>query len=435
MKKVNVGVVGFGVVGSGVVKILRTQRKVMAARTGVDLVLKKVVTKDLDRTQGVKVPKSMVSFELDDILSDESIEIVVQVVGGTTVARTIMEKLIRAGKHVVTANKALLAEHGRELFALAGEHGVAIQFGAAVAGGIPVIGALHQGYLANNITSIIGILNGTSNYILTRMLAERITYDDALAEAQAHGYAEADPTLDVGGGDAAHKLIILARCGMGVDFDARHVHVEGITHVQLHDILFADELGYRIKLLAIAKHRTEGLELRVHPTLVSKRDPLAHIPGNFNAIEIDGDAVGPTMLYGQGAGQMPTASAVVSDVIHIGMGRAQLSFDNLSLFPDRIEQAPMVAEGDVVSSYYMRLQLSDKPGVLAAITRVFGENNISIQLVSQKSIDEPGGVPVVMMTHPCRGEDMSNACRAIGKLRVTRQKPCLIRVRTGETDR
>ena len=427
-KTCHVGLVGFGTVGTGVAKILLRNAAQLHAKTGIRVVLKRICDVDLTSDRGIAVPDGVLTNDLDAVLSDPEIEVVIELVGGTTVAKEITLRAIAAGKRVVTANKALLAEAGRELFRAARERGVSISFEASVGGGIPVIAALRDGLIANDITSIIGIVNGTCNYILSRMAAEGTAYGDALAEAQRLGYAERDPTLDVEGIDTAHKLAILSALGFAADFHYHEIHIEGITRTDPADIAYASELGYTLKLLAIGKRFGDELELRVHPTLLPDEHPLASVHDVFNAICITGDAVGETMFYGRGAGQMPTASAIVADLVDILIGKAKHTFERLRLFPGRTESLRVRGIGEIESRYYLRFNALDRPGVLARITGEFGRHEISISSVIQKERHATRAVPLVIMTHPAREADLREALAAIEPEGVVEGPPVVIRV-------
>jgi len=423
-----VGLVGFGMVGSGVARILLNQAEQLRAKTGIRVVLKRICDVDLASDRGVRVPEGVLTSDLAAVMDDPEIEVVIELVGGTAVAKEITLRAIAAGKRVVTANKALLAEAGRELFRAARERGVSISFEASVGGGIPIIAALRDGLIANDIESIVGIVNGTCNYILTRMAVERATYGQALAEAQAHGYAEKDPRLDVEGIDSAHKLAILAALGFAADFHYHEIHVEGITRTDPVDIAFASELGYTLKLLAIGKRLGNELELRVHPTLLPNEHPLASVHDVFNGIWVRGSAVGDTMFYGRGAGQMPTASAIVSDIVDILLGKAKHTFERLRLFPGRSESLRVRGIEEVETRYYLRFSALDRPGVLAKIAGEFGHNQISIASVMQKERHATQAVPLVIMTHQAREADLRRALAAIEPQGIVEGRPVVIRV-------
>ncbi len=427
-KTCNVGLVGFGTIGTGVAKILLENADQLRAKTGITIILKRVCDVDITTPRDVSVPRGVLTTSLDDVLGDPEIEVVIELVGGTTVAKDIILGAIAAGKSVVTANKALLAEAGREIYQAAHARGVPIAFEASVAGGIPVIAAIRDGLIANNIESIVGIVNGTCNYILSRMAAEGTSYDEALAEARRLGYAEADPSLDVGGGDSAHKLAILAALGFAADFGFGDIYVEGIANTEPQDIAYAKELGYTLKLLAIGKRFGDELELRVHPTLLPAEHPLAAVHDVFNAVCITGSAVGETMFYGRGAGQMPTASAVVADLVDILLGKAKHTFELLRLFPGRTESLRVRPIGEIDSRYYLRFAALDRPGVMAKIAGEFGRHDISIASVMQKERHATRAVPLIILTHHAREANLRRALADIEPHRVTVGPPVVIRV-------
>lgn len=430
MNVVNVGLIGAGTVGCGVIKVLSQNRDIIEKRTGIRINLKKIADIDPDRKRSVKIPKGKLTKDARDLIEDGSIHIIIELVGGTGIAKDFVLGAIRSGKHVVTANKALLAHHAREIFHAAAEKGVDVGFEASVGGGIPVIKATQESFAANNILSIHGIINGTSNYILSKMTEEGSEFAEVLKEAQKEGYAEADPSFDVDGIDAAHKLSILIMLAFGIFIDFGKIHVEGIRGVTPLDIAYADELGYRIKLLAIAKSRENGLEAGVYPALVKKETQLADVSGAFNAIYIVGDAVGPTMLYGMGAGMMPTASAVVSDVLQIAK---DLCLGNTHSSPPRFyggkDSSPLIKMSDTTNKYYLRFQAEDRPGVLGKITGSLGKHGISIESVIQKGRHLGGGdVPVVIMTHEARERNILSALKEIDRFSTIRAKTTFIRI-------
>ena len=421
MKPVQVGLIGCGTVGSGVVRLLTEQRELLAQRLGGDLVLKKVADLDMDRARQVVLERERLTTRAGDLLDDPDIDIVVELIGGLDEARDLVLAAISRGKHVVTANKALLAHHGNDLLAAAQEKGVEVAFEAAVCGGIPIILALRQGLAANRIQELFGILNGTANYILTQMSERNTTFDQALAEAQAQGYAEADPTLDVEGIDAAHKLAILMSLAYGARLDFDSIAVEGISRLDPVDLQFAREFGYCLKLLAITRDDGYRVEARVHPTLIPRDHMLANVAGAMNAVYLTGDAVGPILLYGQGAGMMPTASAVVSDILdlarHLTLGlkyRVPPLGWNAALQSTRLIK-PM---NDLVTNYYFRFAALDRPGVLSQVSGILGKNGISIAAVIQKGREVKGAVPIVMITHEAREADARQAMREIDELPV-----------------
>jgi len=426
-----VAVIGFGTVGSGVARILLDERRRIAERAGVDLCLKHVCDIDIDSDRGVPVPKELLTTSVEDVLADDKVSVVAELVGGTDFAKDLILRAIDRGKHVVTANKALLATHGGELFAAAAAKGVTISFEASCAGGIPIVSALREGFVANNVTSIMGIVNGTCNYVLTRMVHDHITYDQALRQAQDLGYAETPPTLDVSGADSAHKLAILGRTAFGVDFDYHEITCEGIDGVALQDLEYGAEMGYTLKLLAIGKSAGDTVDLRVQPTFIDSESMLASVGGVFNAVAVEGDAVGDALLYGRGAGQMPTASAVCADIVDVATGRAQLTFKSLASCQGRSPRVRVKPIGDVMSRYYLRFTVIDAPGVLAHIAGILGAHNISILSVIQK---EPGAeiVPLVIMTHQAQEANMRAALAQIEQLPVVRDKSVVIRVEKPE---
>jgi len=430
MRTVRVGLVGFGTIGSGVVKLIDRKRDEIARRTGIRLELPVVVDTELERDRGVALPAGVLTDDLGRILDDESIEIAVELVGGTTAARQIDTRLLSAGKHVVTANKALVATHWGELLDLAGEARVTLNFEAACNGAVPSVKVLREAMSANTVECIEGIFNGTTNYILTRMTTTLgLPYAEALTEAQTLGYAEPDPTLDVGGHDTAHKLAILARLAFGIDFDYAKLYVEGIEKVEPVDLKYAGDMGYVLKLLAIGRMVEDKVDLRVHPTLVRSEKMLAKVDGVFNAVSIRSDAAGESVLYGAGAGQMPTAGAVVADILDVAMGRAQATFERMAEHESR-RVVEVLDIGEIVTRYYLRLALVDQPGVLAKVSTVLGRENISISSVIQlEASDAPGDVvPVVFMTHRARQANVSRALTEIERLEVVKGPSVLLRV-------
>ena len=429
MKTINIGLVGFGTVGSGVVTLLKEQAPLLERRVGGRLRLKRIADIDLTRARGVEVDPKILTTDAREVTEDATIDIVIELIGGTTVAREVSLAALRNGKHLVTANKALLATHGLELFRVAAERRVDLGFEASVCGGIPIIRAVREGLVANRIQSISGIVNGTCNYILTKMTELGVPFAEVLKEAQAKGYAEADPSLDIDGVDAAHKLQILASIAYGGSVDFNAIHIEGIRGIDPADIQYAKDLGYRVKLLAIAKEADGEIEVRVHPTLVPEDHLLASVGGVFNAVYIVGDATGSLMFYGKGAGQMPTASAVVSDVVEI--------VENiLHQRPSRPSHIPQIAgEGlrtkameEIRTCYYLRVMAADKPGVLSKVSGILGHHEISITSVIQKGRHARESVPVVMMTHEAVEGAMRKALAEIDSVDVVREKTVCLRV-------
>lgn len=432
MKTYKVAIVGCGTIGTGVASLLLNSGDRIARHAGGKIELVRVVDKDLTRQRNVDFPPGVFTDDLNVVLRDPEIELVVQLIGGIEPERTIMLQMLEAGKNIVTANKALLAEHGGELFDRARELGRTIAFEAAVAGGIPIIAAINESLCANQMLSIHAILNGTSNFILTRMEEQQMPYAAAVAEAQQRGYAEANPAMDVNGSDAAQKLAILAHLAFGAQVNWRDIPRVGIDTVDIADIRCAKELGYRIKLLAVAELVPEGLEIHVSPTLVRHGSPLAEVRGAFNAIRVVGDAVGRVFFHGLGAGQMPTASAVVADVVSTLVGRMAITFNTLQLWSSAREAAVSRRNPDDVSGrFYLRLNVDDRPGVMADITGILGRHDISIASVIQhEAEDEQAGVvPLIIMTHAASEGAMAAAMEAINKLPSTHEGSVRMRVR------
>ncbi|WP_068265044.1 homoserine dehydrogenase [Rubripirellula obstinata] len=421
MQKTNIAIVGMGTVGTGVAKLLLDHGDRTARHAGRTLWLKKAVVRDLSKPRDVELPDDVVTDSIDDVINDPEITVVAQLIGGLEPARSIMLQLMEAGKDIVTANKALLAQHGAELFTRARELGRTIAFEASVAGGIPIITNISQCLSANQIQSLEGILNGTSNFIVSQMDEKGASYEDVVREAQRLGYAEADPAMDVDGTDAAQKLAILAHLAFGASVDWSDIPCDGIDGLDPADLIYASKLGYRIKLLAVATLAEDGLELSVGPTLVKIGTPLAEVRDAYNAIRVIGDAVGPVFYHGLGAGQMPTASAVTADIIDTAVGRTRLTFETLEYFC--VDQPPRVKLRDadtLIGRYYFRLPVSNHPGTLAAITGAFAEDGISIASVIQHESgdDSPSDQPVqlVVMTHEATEGAARSATTKIEKL-------------------
>lgn len=429
-KHVRVGLVGFGTVGTGVARLICEEADAVVARMGVRLELACVVDVDTQRPRPVPLPDGVLTNDLNRLLEDRSISIGVELVGGTGIAKEIQLKMLRAGKDVVTANKALLAEYGGELFRVARENGRCIAFEASCAGGIPIIAALRTGLAANSILGMYGIVNGTCNYILSNMSAQDETFDAALAEAQKRGFAEADPTLDISGGDSAHKLAILASMAFGCEVALEDIFVQGLDGIAKEDIRYGREMGYCLKLLAIAQKNAAGrISLRVHPSFIAADSSLARVDGSFNAISVFGSAVGETFYYGRGAGMMPTASAVVADVIDVALGNSRTTFEHLRL-KTRREVKPLVEKiDDSISRFYIRVMAQDKPGVVARCGKVLGDHQISISGVLQHEGTGPGNtVPVVITTHRTQEKNMAAALAEFASLEVLSGQPVCIRV-------
>lgn len=431
MRTVNVGLIGAGTVGCGVIRVLGQNSGIIEKRTGIRLNLAKIADNDPGRKRPVRLPGKKLVTDAWELIKDDGIDIAVELVGGTDIARDFVLGAIEHGKSVVTANKALIAHHGKTIFKKASDKGVSVGFEASVGGGIPIILSTQQGFAANNINSIHGIMNGTSNYILSRMTDEGLDFDRVLKEAQAEGYAEADPSFDVDGIDAAHKLSIMIMLSFGLFLPFKSIHVEGIRDITPLDISFADELGYKIKLLAIAKAQDVGLEAGVYPALVRKGTQLADVSGAFNAIYVVGDAVGPTMLYGMGAGMMPTASAVVSDILNIAKNIVAEGdrINSVPRFYEDKKSAPLIKMKETTNKYYIRFKAKDHPGVLGKITGSLGKRDISIASVIQKDRHLGGGdVPIVIMTHEAREKNVQSALREINRLKAITDEPTYIRI-------
>jgi len=417
-----VALVGCGTVGCAAATLLTRDRKILTGRIGPALELRHIVDVDFTRAKAAGLPEKLFRSDLAAAIGDPQVGAVVELVGGTTAAKKIIEQAISSGKCVVTANKALLAEHGAELYALARKHKAAIAFEASCAGGVPVIRAICDGLIANRIDAIYGIVNGTCNYILTAMTQAGKSYADALAEAQQAGLAEADPTLDVSGTDSAHKLAIMAALAFGGRIDLDAIPVAGIDSLETCDVAFGGELGYVVKLLAIAQRQDDGLCLRVRPAFISKEHPLAWVSGPFNAVSIYGHATGHTMYYGRGAGGMPTASAVVADLAAVAMGTAQRAFEQLAVWPDRSAAAKQLPVEAVRSRYYIRVMAEDAPGVLAQVATILGRHRISIRSVLQHeplaAASPAVGVPVVITTHQAIEGNVRAALKEVDALAV-----------------
>ena len=409
-KPVNVGIVGLGTVGGGALNLLRNNAAELSRRTGREIRVSHVgIRRD---KPGLDLAGITVSNDIFAVVNDPAVDIVVEVIGGTTTAREIVLQAIANGKHVVTANKWLLAEHGNEIFAAAEAKGVYVAFEAAVAGGVPIIKVLREGLAANRVDWLAGIINGTGNFILTEMRDKGRDFADVLVEAQALGYAEADPAFDVEGIDAAHKLTIMASLAFGIPLQFDKAYIEGITQLTRDDVAYAEELGYRIKHLGIARRTADGIELRVHPTLIPAERLIANVHGVKNAILVQSDPVGPTLYYGAGAGAGPTASAVVADIVDLVRSLTAESSPNvphLAFMPQAIAATPILDMEAVVTSYYLRLQAEDKPGVLADVTRILSSRGISIEAIVQKPVQAEGAVPVIILTNPVLEREMNRA--------------------------
>ncbi|WP_438969903.1 homoserine dehydrogenase [Methylophaga sp.] len=420
MQSVKIGILGLGTVGSGTVNVLTRNSREISRRAGRDIEISRAADRDLDKPKSCDTSAIQLSEDAFEIINDPDIQIVVELIGGTGIAKDLVIQAIESGKHVVTANKALIAMHGNELFELAQKQGVTIAFEAAVAGGIPIIKAMREGLAGNRIEWLAGIINGTGNFILTEMREKGRDFADVLAEAQALGYAEADPTFDIEGIDAAHKLTIMASIAFGIPLQFYKCFTEGISKISQEDVQNAAELGYRIKHLGIAKKTTSGVELRVHPTLIPERRLLANVNGVMNAVVVKGDAVGPTLYYGAGAGSEATASAVVADIVDIVRALTtdpENRVPHLAFQPDSLKDTPILPMSEVVTSYYLRIHTLDKPGVLADITRILSEQGINIEAILQKQPEEHEGmVPIIMLTQAVAEKNMDQAIAQIEAL-------------------
>jgi homoserine dehydrogenase len=435
MESVRVGLIGWGTVGCGVIRVLEENASVIRARLGFPLELARVADLDLETPRPVPVAREKLTTNAREILEDPGIQIVVELIGGLEPARSFILEALERGKHVVTANKALLAHHGNELFEHAARHGGSIGFEASVAGGIPLLKSLREGLAGNRVDTIFGILNGTGNYILTRMTEEGLAFADALREAQERGYAEADPTLDVDGIDTAHKLAIAGAMAFGTPIRFDQVYVEGIRQIDPLDVQFATEFGYQLKLLAIGRHVNGQLEMRVHPTLIPSSHVLASVRGAYNAVHLHGNAVGSIMLYGLGAGMMPTGSAVVADIMDIARDLASGVVNRvppLSFLPENTQDIPIRPMEEVTTKYYFRFSAVDRPGVLSKISGILGENAISIAAVIQKGREVEGAVPIVMLTHEAQERAVRKSLEAIDRLDIVRGPTRIIRIEDSE---
>jgi homoserine dehydrogenase len=434
LKPVKVGILGLGTVGGGTVNVLKRNAAEIARRAGREIIVTRASSRDLGKPRICSTEGITVTADPYDVINDPEIDIVLELIGGSGPVKDMVLTAIANGKHVVTANKSLIALHGNEIFAKASEKGVIVAFEAAVAGGIPIIKAIREGLSGNQIQWLAGIINGTGNFILTEMREKGRDFADVLAEAQALGYAEADPTFDVEGIDAAHKLTILASIAFGIPLQFDKVYTEGITKITRLDVDYAEKLGYRIKHLGIARKTSDGIELRVHPTLIPERRLIANVNGVMNAVLVKGDAVGPTLYYGAGAGADPTASAVVADVIDVT--RALTSdpenrVPHLAFQPEAIKEIPILAPDHFKSAYYLRLNAEDKPGVLADVTKILADHQISIEAIIQKEppADETA-VPIILLTQVTLEKEMNDAIAKIESLPTVTGQVCRIRLET-----
>jgi homoserine dehydrogenase len=431
MKEIKAGLLGFGTIGTGVVKIFQRNARLLEERLGARLHLVRIGDLDITSDRGIPIEKEILTTRADDILTDPDIDLVIELIGGYEPARSFVLKAIENGKHVVTANKALLALYGEEILTAAANKEVEVLFEAAVGGGIPIISSIKENLCANNFHSVFGILNGTCNYILTRMTDDGDDFSEVLKDAQAEGYAEADPTFDIEGIDTAHKLAILISLCFGTRVKFKDIHAEGISRISALDIQFAKEFGYKIKLLAIGKIDDGRIEARVHPTMIPFDYPLADVDGVFNAVRLMGDFVGPVMLTGHGAGMNATASAVMGDVMAIArnlLAGGKTRTPALGYCRESIRDLPIKAMDDIVGQYYLRFAVLDKPGVLAQIAGILGGHEISIASMIQPERRMGGSVPIVLMTHEGIEANIRNALKEIDLLEMVTEKSCLIRI-------
>lgn len=423
--EINIGLIGFGTIGAGVVEIFNKNQDILSKKCGKPVNLRKVADLDITTDRGVKIDESILTADVNDVLENDDIDIVIELVGGYEPAKTFVLKAMKNGKHVVSANKALIAKHWEELINAADENNVRFSFEASVGGGIPVLQPLNECLSANRFEAIYGIMNGTANYILTKMSEEGLKFEDVLKEAQDKGYAEADPTFDIEGHDTAQKLIVLTKLGFGEYIPQEKFHVEGITKITPEDIEFAkNELNYVIKLLGIAKQTNDGLEIRVHPTFIKNDHLLASVNDVFNAIYLIGDFVGPVMLYGQGAGRMATASAVVGDCLDIIFNETK----RISYGPVESQVKSMKNIDDIISKYYISLTAVDEPGVLQTITGTLNKNDISIESITQKTNIDSESVPIIIVTHETEEKNIQQAIQKINELKEVEEESKLIRI-------
>ncbi|MBL8473105.1 MAG: homoserine dehydrogenase [Rhodocyclaceae bacterium] len=424
MKPIKVGLLGIGTVGSGVFTVLARNAEEISRRAGRPITIAVVADKAVERAREITGGQVRITDDAYSVVADPEIDIVVELIGGYTIARELVLAAIENGKHVVTANKALLATHGNSIFAAAQKKGVMVAFEAAVAGGVPIIKALREGLTANRIEWIAGIINGTTNYILSEMRDKGLAFDEVLRAAQQLGYAEADPTFDIEGVDAAHKITLLSALAFGIPVQFDKAYVEGITKLTAEDITYAEQFGYRIKLLGITRRQANGVELRVHPTLVPERRLIANVEGVMNAVLVQADAVGATLYYGRGAGSEPTASAVIADLVDVTRlhtADPEHRVPHLAFRPDRMADLPILPMEEVVTSYYLRLRVEDKPGVLADVTRILADDEISIDAMLQKEPAEgEDQADIIMLTHRCLEKRINAAIARIESLAAVR---------------
>ena len=432
MRKISVGIIGFGTIGSGVVKILQDNGDIIKKRLGVIVEVTKIADLDITTDRGIKVNPEILTTDAQEVINHPEVNVIVELIGGYEPARSLILQAINAGKHVVTANKALLAKHGSEIFSISEDQQVSIGFEAAVGGAIPIIRAIRESFVANKIYSIEGIVNGTANYILSKMSDEHCSFDLALKEAQEKGFAEADPTFDIEGIDSAHKIAILSQLAYGTPVKFEDITIQGISSVTIHDIECAREFGYRVKLLAISKFDGDFVDIRIHPAMIPQSNPMANVNGVLNAVRVCDDLMEENILIGHGAGSLPTGSAVIADIIEIA--RDILSGSKLRVPPhsfqnSEIKTIPILNIESIDSEYFLRFSVLDNPGVLSRISGILGQHSIGIQSVIQKGrCNEGRGVPLIMMTHRANEKNIQLALREIDELEVVCEKSNFIRV-------
>lgn len=438
MKQIRIGILGLGTVGTGIARLLSENRDIISARLGAELILKKGADLDIKRERGITFDPGVLTTDPYEVVNDAEIDIVLEMIGGMELPRELILRAIENKKHVVTANKALLASHGNELFRLAEENGVTLAYEASVGGCMPIIKTIRESLVGNRIQLVAGILNGTCNYILTRITREGLSFEQALEKATAEGYAEANPSLDVDGFDTAHKLTILSAIAFGMELNYDDVYIEGISNITPMDIEFASQCGYSIKLLAITKFDGTSVEARVHPTMIPFEDLLSNVSGTMNAVTVSGDAVGDIILYGHGAGMMPTASAAVGDVVDIArsiLAGGGMRVPMLSFQMNKVKKIPIKPMEEIFTHYYFRFSATDKPGVLAKIAGILGEHDISIKSVHQTERKLNGAVPLYILTHLAKEAQVKKALEKIADLDVIPEKPVLIRIEAPEEEK
>ena len=432
MRKISVGIIGFGTIGSGVVKILQDNSDIIKKRLGVIVEVTKIADLDITTDRGIKVNPKILTTDAQEVINHPEVNVIVELIGGYEPARSLILQAINAGKHVVTANKALLAKHGSEIFSIGEDQQVSIGFEAAVGGAIPIIRAIRESFVANKIYSIEGIVNGTANYILSKMSDEHCSFDLALKEAQEKGFAEADPTFDIEGIDSAHKIAILSQLAYGTPVKFEDITIQGISSVTIHDIECAREFGYRVKLLAISKFDGDFVDIRIHPAMIPQSNPMANVNGVLNAVRVCDDLMEENILIGHGAGSLPTGSAVIADIIEIArdiLSGSKLRVPPYSFQNSEIKTIPILNIESIDSEYFLRFSVLDNPGVLSRISGILGQHSIGIQSVIQKGrCNEGRGVPLIMMTHCANEKNIQLALREIDELEVVCEKPNFIRV-------